>query len=77
MKEYICKDDLSEKVQGRVIFTHEIDELPTVTKADICREFADIFTEKANDMWNEEDARNFHTDLMNILDMVLAEMERE
>lgn len=69
MKEYICKEKLSEKVQGRVIFTHEIDELPIITKAHICREFGKEVIKR----FRSDSSKGF----ANIMSELLAEMESE
>lgn len=80
MKEYICKDELLKRKRdinlANVPFNF-IDICPTVTKADICREFAYKFTSKL--IYNVE---NGHATTNGIyinkaIDDLLAEMENE
>lgn len=70
MKEYICKEDLVKAWHEvtnwedyPLIFSVVEKDIPTITKADICREFA----EKLNEKWN--------INLSELIDSVLEKME--
>lgn len=68
MREYICTDDLKGLDQYAYGVEEVIAELPTITKADICKEFlnrlAFICPKSLFELWET-------------VDLMLAEMEKE
>ena len=90
MKEYIAKEDLYNLKKYKFgvsllsaeehIKVSDIDNLLTVTKAEICREFVDkVDTELMTGYWDSVDCELIisREDLRDIVKRVLAEMENE
>lgn len=68
MKEYVCKNDL---------FTENIKVFPTVTKYDICKEFADKLKKELNPQTGNFGMGFNYEKMCERIDDLLAEMEEE
>lgn len=87
MKEYICKKDLMSQIEresrawGEDYDSHQIlgdiEDFPTVTTADICREFAEKLKEKYKRIDDAGMVMPTYESCVIEIDEALTEMERE
>lgn len=73
--EIITKEEMTERGVGLYLSVLTIDNLETVTKADICREFVKLCKVKYQQVKSRD--MEGYIDIDSIIDDVLAEMESE